>query len=331
MRQRQWLELLSDYDCDIRYHLGKANILEAQIEALKTENLEKEDVGDMIRTDIPKERLKPRADGTLCLHDRSWLSCYGDLRSMIMHESHKSKYSIRPGSEKMYQDMKKLYWWPNMKANIAIYDNITMDFIAKLPKSSQGFDTIWVIIDRLTKSAHFLPIRENDPMDKLARLYLDRIVTRHETPVSIICRTVRGTLWPKVSITGVLGRGWRSTTYRSRDDSGNDRKDHPNQAKDTSCSGSTKELRNTKRNGCFKCGATGHFKRDCPKLKNMDGEKGNAPGWVYAVGNAEKRGNASRDPDSNVVMGTFLLNKCYASILFDTGADKSFISTAFSP
>nr|GEV77144.1 putative reverse transcriptase domain-containing protein [Tanacetum cinerariifolium] len=87
---------------------------------------------------------------------------------------------------------------------------------------------------------------------------------------------------------------------------------------------------NPKGNGCFECGATGHFKRDCPKLKNKDGEKGNAPGWVYAVGNAEKRRNASRDPDSNVVTGTFLLNNRYASILFDTGADRSFISTAFS-
>nr|GEX64781.1 hypothetical protein [Tanacetum cinerariifolium] len=74
----------------------------------------------------------------------------------------------------------------------------------------------------------------------------------------------------------------------------------------------------------------GHFKRDYPKLKNKDGEKVNVPGWVYAVGNAEKRGNASRDPNSNVVMGTFLLNNRYASILFDTGADRSFISTAFS-
>ncbi|GJX19260.1 putative reverse transcriptase domain-containing protein [Tanacetum coccineum] len=249
MRQRRWLELLSDYDCDIRYHPGKANvvadalsrkerieplrvralvmtiglnlpkrILEAQVEALKPENLVNEDVGGMIRKDIPKERLEPRADGTLCLHGRSWLPCYGDLRSVIMHESHKSKYSIHPGSEKMYQDMKKLYWWPNMKADIATYvskcltcarvkaehqrpsgllvqpeipewkwDNITMDFITKLPKSSQGFDTIWVIVDRLTKSAHFLPIRENDPLDKLARLYLNRIVARHGIPVSIIC------------------------------------------------------------------------------------------------------------------------------------------------
>ncbi|GJZ33093.1 putative reverse transcriptase domain-containing protein [Tanacetum coccineum] len=85
-----------------------------------------------------------------------------------------------------------------------------------------------------------------------------------------------------------------------------------------------------KGNGCFECGAPGHFKRDCPKLKNKDGGNGNAQGWVYAVGNAEKRGNASGNPDSNVVMGTFLLNNHYASILFDTGADRSFISTAFS-
>nr|GEW06404.1 hypothetical protein [Tanacetum cinerariifolium] len=67
------------------------------------------------------------------------------------------------------------------------WDNIMMDFITKIPKSSQGFDTIWVIVDRLTKSAYFLPIRENDPLDKLARLYLNRIVARHIIPVSIIC------------------------------------------------------------------------------------------------------------------------------------------------
>nr|GFC36072.1 putative reverse transcriptase domain-containing protein [Tanacetum cinerariifolium] len=96
-------------------------ILEAQIEALKPENLEKEVISGMIRKDIPKEKLEPRADGTLCLNDRSWLPCYDDLRSVIMLESHKSKYSIHLGFDKMYQDMKKLYWWPNMKANIATY------------------------------------------------------------------------------------------------------------------------------------------------------------------------------------------------------------------
>ncbi|GKB32505.1 putative reverse transcriptase domain-containing protein [Tanacetum coccineum] len=204
MRQRRWLELLSDYNCDIRYHPGKANvvadalshkerieplrvralvmtigldlpkqILEAQIEALKPENLENEDVGGMIRKDIPKEKLEPRADGTLCLNDRSWLPCYGDLRSVIMHESHKLKYSIHPGSEKMYQDMKKLYWWPNMKANIATYVSKCLTY-AK------------VIVDRLTKSAYFLPIKENDPLDKLTRLYQNRIVARQGIPASII-------------------------------------------------------------------------------------------------------------------------------------------------
>nr|GFB56923.1 putative reverse transcriptase domain-containing protein [Tanacetum cinerariifolium] len=96
-------------------------ILEAQIEALKPENLKKEDVGGMIRTDIPKERLEPHTNGTLCLNGRSWLPCYSDLRFVIVHESHKSKYSIHPGSKKIYKDMKKLYWWPNMKADIATY------------------------------------------------------------------------------------------------------------------------------------------------------------------------------------------------------------------
>ncbi|GKF30157.1 putative reverse transcriptase domain-containing protein [Tanacetum coccineum] len=156
LRQRRWLKLLIDYDCEIRYHPGKENIvsdalsrkernkplrvralamtiglnlpkqiLNAQTEARKPENIKKENVGDMLienSKDLEKlrmEKLEPRADGTLCLNGRSWLPCYGDLRTVIMHASHKSKYSIHSGSNKMYQDMKKLYWWPNMKADIA--------------------------------------------------------------------------------------------------------------------------------------------------------------------------------------------------------------------
>nr|GFB73829.1 putative reverse transcriptase domain-containing protein [Tanacetum cinerariifolium] len=87
---------------------------------------------------------------------------------------------------------------------------------------------------------------------------------------------------------------------------------------------------NPRGNGCFECGDPGHFKRDCPKPKNKDGGNGNAQGWVYVVGNAERNGNAAGNPDSNVITSTFLLNNRYASILFDTGADRSFVSTAFS-
>nr|GEY50224.1 putative reverse transcriptase domain-containing protein [Tanacetum cinerariifolium] len=95
MRQQRWLELLSNYDCDIRYHPGKANvkILEAQTEALKPENLSVEDVGGILRKDLPKKKLEPRADRTLCLNNRIWVSCFRDLRNLIMHESHKSKFT----------------------------------------------------------------------------------------------------------------------------------------------------------------------------------------------------------------------------------------------
>ncbi|GJX40174.1 putative reverse transcriptase domain-containing protein [Tanacetum coccineum] len=107
-----WLELFSDYDCEIRYHPGKANVVAdalsrkerikpLQIEAMKLENFKAEDVGGMIKKDLPKEKLEPRADGTLCLNNRSWLPCYGDLRTLNMHESYKSKYSVYLGSDKM--------------------------------------------------------------------------------------------------------------------------------------------------------------------------------------------------------------------------------------
>nr|GEX45472.1 putative reverse transcriptase domain-containing protein [Tanacetum cinerariifolium] len=160
-------------------------ILEAQIEALKPENLENEDVGGMIQKDIPKEKLEPRADGTLCLNSRSWLPCYGDLRSVIMHESHKSNKCLTCARvEAKHQRPSGLLVQPAIPE--WKWDNITMDFITKLPNSSQGFDTIWVVVDRLKRSAHFLPIKENDSLDKLARLYLNRIVVRHGIHVSII-------------------------------------------------------------------------------------------------------------------------------------------------
>ncbi|GKA21544.1 putative reverse transcriptase domain-containing protein [Tanacetum coccineum] len=146
MRQRRWIELLSDYDCEIRYHPGKANvvadalsrkdrepirvrslvmtvhtnlperILNAQTNAMKEENVKAENLGRLI-----KPIFETRSDGIQCFEGRIWLPLFGGLQELIMHESHKSKYSIHPGSDKMYQDLKKLYWWPNMKDEIATY------------------------------------------------------------------------------------------------------------------------------------------------------------------------------------------------------------------
>ncbi|GJX76763.1 putative nucleotidyltransferase, ribonuclease H [Tanacetum coccineum] len=231
MRQRRWIELLSDYDCVIRYHPGKANVVadalsrkdkepirvralvvmvhnnlpgqirDAQVEACKKENIGAEGFRG------EGEPFEVRSDGTKCLKGRVWLPLFGGLRDLIMLESHKSKYSIHPGSDKMYHDLRKLYWWPNMKADIATYvskcltcakvkaehqkpsgllqqpeipvwkwERITMDFITKLPRTPSGYDSIWVIVDRLTKSAHFIPMNEKYKMEKLTRLYLKEIV-----------------------------------------------------------------------------------------------------------------------------------------------------------
>ncbi|GJY58776.1 reverse transcriptase domain-containing protein [Tanacetum coccineum] len=242
MRQRRWIELFSDYECEIRYHPGKANvvadalsrkerlkprrvramaltiqsgikgmIVAAQGKALSQEDVREEKLYNLV------QQMEKKEDGSLYFMDRIWVPLMGGVRTVIMDEAHKSRYSVHPGADKMYYDLRDMYWWPGMKKDIAVYvsecltcakvkaehqrpsgllqqpeipewkwENITMDFIIKLPRTSSGHDAIWVVVDRLTKSAHFIAIREDFSTEKLAKVYLDRIVARHGVPVSII-------------------------------------------------------------------------------------------------------------------------------------------------
>ncbi|GJT80150.1 putative reverse transcriptase domain-containing protein [Tanacetum coccineum] len=196
LRQRRWIELLSDYDCEIRYHPVKANVVaDALSRKERIKPLRVRALMMTVHNDLPKQIREAQKE-----------AMKKKLKDLVMHESHKSKYSIHPGSDKMYQDLKLLYWWSNMKANIATYvskcltcakvkaehqkpfgllqqpeipvwkwERITMDFVSGFPRTPSGYDTIWVIVDRLTKLAHFLPMKKTDSMEKLTRLYLKEI------------------------------------------------------------------------------------------------------------------------------------------------------------
>ncbi|GKA46985.1 putative reverse transcriptase domain-containing protein [Tanacetum coccineum] len=154
-------------------------ILSAQSKARKEENFINEDLCGMIN------KLEPRGDGTLCLNNQSWIPCLGDLRALIMHESYKSNKCLTCAKVKIeYQKPSGLLVQPEIPQ--WKWENITMDFMTKLPRTAAGQDTIWVIVDRLTKSAHFLPMREDDTLEKLTRQYLKEVVSKHGVPVLII-------------------------------------------------------------------------------------------------------------------------------------------------
>nr|GEX38629.1 hypothetical protein [Tanacetum cinerariifolium] len=172
------LELFSDYDCEIRYHPGKANVVADALSRKERVKPKRKGFDEMI---------EQRSDGTLYYLDRIWVPLKGDVRTLIMDKAHKSKYFVHPGADKMYYDLRDRYWWLGMKNDIAEYvRRNSYGFVTKLLRTSSGHDTIWVIVDRLTKSAHFLPMREDYKMDRLARLYMNKIVAIHGVPISII-------------------------------------------------------------------------------------------------------------------------------------------------
>ena len=148
---------------------------------------------------------------------RVWIPLTCPLKTVLLEEAHTLKYSINPRATKMYRDLRVNYWWSGMKRDIANYvkkcltclqvkaehqkpygklqpleipmwkwEHITMDLITQLPRNRKGYDTIWVVVDRLTKSAHFLLIRESYSSEKMAETYVKEIVSRHGVPVTIV-------------------------------------------------------------------------------------------------------------------------------------------------
>ena len=254
MRQRRWLELIKDYNLEVHYHPGKANVVadalswkshcnyvEARLEdgfnllhpavfhnltvsySLEGQIIEGQKTDDgifHIKRKMKEQETKHfRLDENVVLWFKDWLVVRKDrkLREQILTEAHSSKLFIHPGSSRMYQDLKLRFWWTKMKKEIAAHvarcdvcrrvkadhlkparplqplsipgwkwEEISMDFITGLPTTQKGHDSIWVIVDRLTKSRHFIPLRTSYKQYQYAELYVSHIVGLHGVPKSIV-------------------------------------------------------------------------------------------------------------------------------------------------
>ncbi|CAH9146848.1 unnamed protein product [Cuscuta epithymum] len=271
MRQRRWLELINDYDLEIQYHEGKANVV-ADALSRKSEHscratwilpeelfrdfqrlsLEVKQYGEVdgeiqlrTMTVIPsifeeikngqpgdvkleriKEGMKDGVNGPFKIHEDGSIRYKGRwcvplkcayIKKQIMDEGHNTPYSVHPGGDKLYKDLKKNFWWPGMKKEVAEFvsrclncqkvkaerckpkglvqplevptwkwNSISMDFVGGLPLTKSGKDKIWVIVDRLTKTARFIPMNETRSMEKLAKAYVKHVVKHHGVPQDIV-------------------------------------------------------------------------------------------------------------------------------------------------
>ncbi|KAK2448834.1 hypothetical protein QL285_008081 [Trifolium repens] len=260
MRQRRWMEYLKDFDFNLNYHPGKANLVADALsrktlyasellmqqcglyEKFRDLNLnvvyrksgirinrielscelhprvvqaQQDDVELQKRVNHPE--FSVATDGAILYEGRLCVPQDDELKRLILEEAHKSGFSIHPGSTKMYHDLKENYWWPNMKAEITEFvsrcivcqqvkiehqkpgeplqpldipewkwEHITMDFVGGLPRNQRGQDSIWVIVDRLTKSAHFIPVKSTYKAPQYAAIFMEQIVRLHGVPLSIV-------------------------------------------------------------------------------------------------------------------------------------------------